>query len=128
MPLLDVNDVILDPGFAQDFTVVRSIRTVSNQGLTIDSSGLLAAYGVILPLSGAQLAMLPEAERTGSYITVITPFALYALTDTTAPDHVQWHGKDYQVRSINDWTDWGLGFTQAVCQLTGAMTPNAMPE
>ncbi len=128
MPLLDVTELLYDPDFAQDFVVVRFIRSVSQQGLTVDSPGLFQSYGVILPLSGAQLAMLPEAERTGSYITVITPFALYALTDTTAPDHVQWHGRDYLVRTVNDWTDWGQGFTSAVCQLTGAMTPNAMPE
>jgi galactose-6-phosphate isomerase len=127
MPLIDVTSILVDPDFAQDFTVVRFIRTVNNQGLTVDSPGLFATYGVILPLSGAQLAMLPEAERTGSYISVYTTFALYALTDRTAPDHVQWHGRDYLVRTVNDWTDWGLGFTQAVCQLTGAMTPNAMP-
>lgn len=128
MPLIDVVELLYDPDFAQDFTVVRFVRTVSAQGLTVDSPGLFATYGVILPLSGAQLAMLPEAERTGSFITVITPFALYALTDTTAPDQVQWHGRNYQVRSVNDWTDWGQGFTSAVCQLIGTMTPNEMPE
>ncbi len=127
MPLLDVNDVITDPDFAQDFTVVRFVRTVSAQGLTIDSPGLFATYGVILPLSGAQLAMLPEAERVGSYITVITPFKLVALSATTAPDHVQWHGQDYLIRSVNDWTDWGQGFVSAIGQLTGAMVADASP-
>lgn len=128
MPLIDVVEILSDPDFAQDFVVVRSNRSVSAQGLTVDSPGLFQTYGVILPLSGAQLAMLPEAERTGAFITVITPFALYALTDTTAADQVQWHGNNYMVRSVNDWTDWGQGFTSAVCQLVGAMTPNSMPE
>ena len=109
MPLLDCTEILGDPDFAQDFVVVRFIRSVSQQGLTVDSPGLFQSYGVILPLSGAQLMMLPEAERLGSFITIITPFKLVALSGTTAPDHVQWHGQDYLIRSVNDWTDWGQG-------------------
>lgn len=122
MPLVDVTEVLSDPDLVEDFAVIRSTRTVDQHGRTVDVPGQFYTFGSIQPTSGHTLMILPEAERVGSFITVVTMFPLIALSPTQAPDRIIWHNKAYQVKLLNDWTDYGQGFVSAVCELV-AMTP-----
>lgn len=123
MPLLDVSELLSDPDFADDITVIRSGRTMGTDGRVVDTPGTYYTYGNVQPTSGASLQQLPEAERVGSFITVVTPFRLLVLTDSTAPDQVIWQDRNYRVKHVNDWSVYGNGFTEAICELTG-MTQN----
>jgi hypothetical protein len=117
MPIIDVSELLSDPDFVQDFTVIRYTRSMVN-GRVVDTSGSFPAVGSIQPSSGATLRLLPEAERLGSFITVVTQTKLQPLTTTNAPDVVQWHGNNFRVRTVNDWSDYGQGFYSAVCEMT----------
>ena len=127
MPLVDVTELLSDPDFVEDFTVIRSTRTMDQHGRVVDLPGQYSTYGSIQPTSGSTLMILPEAERVGAFITVVTMFPLIALSDTTAPDRIIWHNKTYQVKLLNDWTDYGQGFVSAVCELIH-MTPDIGPS
>ena len=118
MALLDVTaDVLFDPMFVDDFTVVRSSRSVNAQGLTVDTAGYYYASGSVQPSPGRDLEQLPEGERTGTFVTVTTSFRLFPLTASTAPDQIVWQGKNYRVKHVNDWMNFGQGFVTAICQL-----------
>ena len=118
MALLDVTaDVLYDPMFVDDITVVRSQRTVNAQGLTVDTPGQYYAVGSVQPSPGRDLEQLPEGERTGSFVTIVTTFRLFPLTATTAPDQVIWQGKSYRVQHVEDWSNFGQGFVSAICRL-----------
>jgi len=117
MPLLDVSELLGDPMFADDITVIRSTRSVSTGGRTVDTPSSYNTYGNVQPASEAQLQQLPDLERVGSYISVVTPFPLYCLTDTTAPDQVKWNHGTYRVAVVRDYTTYGSGFVEALCQL-----------
>ena len=117
MPLVDVVDLLSDPDVAgEDFQVLRTTRTLIN-GRTVDTPSQLSAYGSIAPASGSQLLIIPEAERVGSFISVVTPFILQPLTNTTAPDQVIWNGGTYRVRTVKNWENFGQGFCEATCEL-----------
>jgi hypothetical protein len=117
MALLDVSELLSDPDFADDFTILRSVRTVDNTGRTVDTPGAYYSYGCIQPAKEAQLKQLPELERVGSFISVVTPFRLLALTSTTAPDQIIWRCGTYRVKVVRDWTNFGEGFVEAICEL-----------
>lgn len=127
MPLVDVTELLSDPDFVEDFTVVRSTRTMDQHGRVVDLPGQFSTYGSVQPTSGSTLMLLPEAERIGGFITVVTMFPLIALSDSTAPDRIIWHNKTYQVKMLNDWSEYGQGFVQAVCELIN-MTPDYGPS
>jgi hypothetical protein len=91
---------------------------VSEQGQTVDAPGYYYASGSVQPSPGRDLLQLPETERAGVFITVVTTFRLFPLTATTAPDQVVWQGKNYRVKHVNDWSEWGGGFVNAICELT----------
>jgi galactose-6-phosphate isomerase len=118
MALLDVEFLLSDPDFADDFNVLRSVRTIDTNGRTVDTPASYFTYGVIQPAKEVQLRQLPDLERIGSFISVITPFRLLALTGTTAPDEVFWDCKTYRVKIVRDWTNFGEGFVEAICELT----------
>ena len=118
MPLLDVSEILFDPDFMDaNIPVIRSVRTMVN-GRTVDTPGQYVMTANIQPSSAADLRRLPEAERIGSFITVVTQFKLQPLTSTNGPDIVVWQGNNFRVKSVNDWSQYGNGFVNAVCELT----------
>lgn len=118
MPLLDVSEILSDPDFADDIIITRSQRSVDNNGRTVDTPGTYFTYGNCQPAREAQLHQLPDTERIGSFISIVTPFRLFALTATTAPDLVTWKGQFYRVKIVRDWSAYGNGFVEAICELT----------
>jgi galactose-6-phosphate isomerase len=122
MALIDVSEILSDPDFVDDFNVIRNSRTVDMHGRTIDTDGVYLTYGSVQPAKEVQLRQLPELERVGSFISVVTPFRLFALTDTTAPDQITWNGRSYRVKIVRDWTNYGQGFVEAICELTSFTT------
>jgi len=119
MPTLDVSEIIADPEFSDDIVVIRSSRTVGANGRVIDTPGTYYTFGCVQPAPEIRLMQIPEAERVGSFISVVTPFRLFALTDTTAPDQVQWNSQVYRVKLVRDWSTYGNGFVEGICELIG---------
>lgn len=117
MPLLDVSEILGDPMFADDITIIRSSRSVSAGGRTVDTPSSFSTYGNVQPASEAQLMQLPDLERVGSFVSVVTPFPLFCLTDSTGPDQVTWNGRTYRVMVVRDYTTYGSGFVEALCQM-----------
>lgn len=117
MPLLDVSEIIADPDFSDDIVVIRFTRTMDTHGRVIDTPGTYYTYGCVQPAPESKLLILPELERVGSFISVITPFRLIPLTSTTAPDQVTWQNRSYSVRDVRDWSTYGNGFVEGICEL-----------
>lgn len=123
MPTLDVSEIIGDPEFADDFTVVRSSRVTGPNGRTVDIPSEYFTYGCIQPAPDRALVQLPEAERVGSFISVVTPFRLFPLTASTSPDQIVWNNSTYRVKLVHDWSTYGNGFVEGICELV-SLTPD----
>lgn len=123
MPLLDIDEILSDPDFADDIVVTRSQRSVDQTGRTVDVPGTYFTYGNVQPAREIQLVQIPDNERVGSFISIVTPFRLFALTATTAPDQVTWNNLLYRVKIVRDWSAYGRGFVEAICELT-TLTPD----
>ena len=126
MAELDVTEILSDPDLVDDIIVIRSVRSVGMNGIVTDTPGTFFTFGSLQPTPASTLRMLPESVRINGFITVVSPFRFVPLTDTTAPDQVIWHNKTYRCRSCEDWTDWGLGMTISVLELT-LPTVDVMP-
>lgn len=126
MPLLDVSEVLVDPDFVDDIVVLRLSRIVGTNGRITDTPGYFYTWANVQPAPQSSLMQLPEAERVGSFISVVTPFRLIPLTDTTAPDQVQWQNRTYRVKLVRDWSTYGAGFTEGICELV-SLTVNGPP-
>lgn len=122
MPDIDVNDVLISLDIAnQTFSVVRRQETVNNFGESVKGAEVLGPFnGSCQPLGDNSL-LREEAFTTGKNgLTVWTAFRLFSASRTVGnvtyqPDLVLYDGNYYLVRLLNEWTQWGAGFTQVEC-------------
>lgn len=117
MPDLDVTDLLSDQDIAgEEIVITRAKRTVVN-GMTVDAPYTIVTYGSVQPASGQQLQQFPEEQRSIASISVIVPVMLIPLSQTNAPDLVQYDGQNYRVTTANNYGHFGSGYWQATCQL-----------
>lgn len=111
----DVSDVLLDPDFNQAFQITRTTETVNNSGRTVETTVTVSTSGVIHPATKEQLERVPEADRSSEIIAVYSQTSITPGSDTLLPDVVAWKGKTYRCVGLMDWTDYGVGFSEALC-------------
>jgi hypothetical protein len=75
--------------------------------------------GVVYPASPNERTAMADLTVTDKAIGVITTFALRSVSEVSGteflPDIVIWHGDNFLVRSLEDWTAYGSGFVLALC-------------
>lgn len=117
-PLLDVSDVLLDPEFCDTtLTCTRGATTANDQGIGVASEATVPFSGVVTSDKGVDLARDPIGEHGTGSITVITRFPLRSSGTGVTADIVKWNGKSYTVVKVNDYSTYGVGFTECICDL-----------
>jgi len=118
-PTHDANDAF-DPSFLDTITVIRHTTSVNQQGRRVDTNTSFDILAVVTASSPADLQRLPEVEYMNKAINVCAPSnqfsdkaPLQGPSDAHAADEVVWHGSNYQVMSIQDYSGYGRGFIQA---------------
>jgi galactose-6-phosphate isomerase len=120
MPWLDFSDVLLDPAIAgETFSVIRRQQVVDNYGTVTTTNTTLSGTGSITPTGDNSLVREEAYQTSAKTIKVITNFRLYGPEQiggtTYQPDLVAWHGDNFIVKSINDYSSYGAGFLEAEC-------------
>ena len=117
---MDVVSAILDMELGcVSFTVERITCTRTRSG-TVSHSAVFQASGCIHPGTPEMIQLLPEEERSDSFIAVYTDCQLSAGApgDTgasfTAPDRIHWIGKTWRVVRVRDWRMFGYCQAYAV--------------
>lgn len=127
MPFLDVSDLTTDPDFADQFTVTRNKETFNHGRLVVVPTVYPCVTGVIDMASSNDLRLLPEGSYTGKIISVVTPFRLMATgkigTDTYQPDIVTWHGSQFRVIYVDDYSEFGAGQVEALAESMTTQDP-----
>ncbi|EKQ56271.1 MULTISPECIES: hypothetical protein [unclassified Clostridium] len=117
--MIDVSSVILDPSFAQTFTVYRisgdwvGARFVNNEPEVINMVGTISIA------NAKQIEFIPEGDRIGGEIAIHTTEPLYCsrnINDDSGDeesyiaDELEWHGERYKVYQVNEYSDYGYYF------------------
>ena len=106
-----------DPDFFDTVVLIRTTRRVDMSGRSVERASQIRMLACITPSSGQDLHILPEGERVGAFISIITETPLYTLTDTTAPDRVMWGGKIYLIKHVDPYLNFGNGFVKAIAEM-----------
>lgn len=115
MPLLDVTSVLTSPMFATTFQVTRRVDAVGTNGRNVVTPTTTTQTGVVQP-EGDNSDERPEEYGTGrKTISVITKFRLQKQVNGCLPDLVIWRGDTYLVQEVDDLTEYGAGFIEAIC-------------
>lgn len=120
MPLLDVSDVLLDPDFLDQLTVQRNLQSVNSFGVAVNTpltAQPIPFWGVVTSDRGKRLDRGMDSERISQSIWVITKFRLSDGSGTgQTADIVTWNARQYVVTHIDDYSRYGQGFIQAICE------------
>ena len=112
---LDFSDILVDPDLVDTFTVVSRVETVDAYGeaSTTDTT-TPGVIGVVKPAKPADLQILPESQRMGRHITIVTKHRLQGPSSGKQPDEIQWGGDTFLVKEILPYTHFGAGFVKAI--------------
>lgn len=118
MALIDVSDLLRDPDFTNVVTLIRRAATVNTHGENVLTETSCMITAVVQGVNTEQLTKMPEGARMSDMINVHTRGQLYAESPNGYSDIIVWHGRRYQVyQVIEDFMNFGAGYTQAICVL-----------
>lgn len=126
MPTLDVNDAF-DPSFLDTFTVIRQYETVNDKGRVVLSTKAQTVSGVVTAASPNDLTFVPEYQHMNKAISIYSPFPLQGVTNETVADTILWHGSEYTVNWLEDYTGYGRGWVHAVAVSITVQNPPPSP-
>jgi galactose-6-phosphate isomerase len=119
MPDLDVTEIIEDPDFATTFSVTTAVETVNSHGLAVQApvSTIDGVIGVVYPAND-MLQRTVDGSRLNSSICIVTKYFLNdGRNSPNTADLINWNGRDYTIRSVSDYSQYGQGFVQAIGDL-----------
>jgi galactose-6-phosphate isomerase len=132
-------DVLLDPIVAAtSFVVVRRKSWTDSNGIAQQGEQRVSpVYGSVTPTGDNSLVREDAYQSQNKTLMVITQFFLRAaaVDDNGVgwqPDLILWDGNYYLVKTVNDFSQFGIGFIQADCEsfeyVTGPPQDNTPSE
>lgn len=118
MALIDVSELLTDPDFTNTVTLIRRASTVNTYGENVVTETQSTITAVVQGANTESLERVPEGARLSDLIDVYYKGQLTAESPSGYADIIVWGGKRYQVfEVVEDFMNFGAGFTKAVCKL-----------
>lgn len=115
---IDVSDLLLDPDFTSEVTLISRAASVDEHGESVLDEVSRRVSAVVQGSQSEDLIRLPEGARLSDLITVYLRGRLHTETDDGYADVIVFDGKRYQVRTVDeDYMNFGAGYTRAICSL-----------
>lgn len=118
MPLVDVNEILVDPDVAnQGFVVLRRQEIVNQYGESTVLVSQADAVGSVQPTGDNSLIREDGFDAQASTIIVATAYRLRGVTkgpNSTQykPDIIFWQNNFYEVTDVKNWSPFGGGFIE----------------
>jgi len=115
------------------FTVLPSEMVIGTTGQPVSIQARpQTAYGVVVP-EKTSLKRLDDGTRLESCIDIYTRYPLtpgWKTDDVTSKpaDVVQWHGRNWVVAMVEDFSAFGAGYLHAACDLLPQMPTSQEPQ
>lgn len=110
MPQLDMSEALLEPMFQDSFIVVRRATSTNAFGETTITATSASAIGIVTIKGDEDLDRGADEQHAAKTIEVITRYPMRTATQGFQPDIVQWHGDNFIVQSIEDYSGYGKGW------------------
>lgn len=124
MAKIDVSEVLDDPDFQDNITVIRRASVVGTNGRNaiVEIPSIIMA--VVQAGSSETLKRLPDYAALSDTLTVYARYKFIAYSDGQYSDIVLWNGRRYGVQVVSDHTNWGDGYARADCLIEGGGNGN----
>lgn len=129
--MINVADIVVDPDFAQYYTVYRETGYWQSGRFVTDPEVALQYYGAVVPATEQEIVQVPEGDRTSImmcfYSTSDKPFYLSRESSSSGlgdgekgiSDQILWENDRYKVIKI--WPYLNFGYWQCIAtRMAGA--------
>lgn len=125
MPLIDVTDVLLDPDFADVFSVIRRAEVVdpATGRSVITPTTYHDIVGVVTAAAPGDLDRRDDGQMMARKISIVTQYRLRGPGNGFQPDQIVLGEVTFTVTEILPYTRFGGGFIQATAESMSAATP-----
>lgn len=117
MALLDVIEAISDPMLTDMITVYRMAQTVGSNGRTTSNQTATSIYAIVQAGEGRNVNVFDGGQQVQESMNVFSTFVFIAEAEGVTGDEVEWRGRRWRVTRVVDYSNYGSGYTQAVCLL-----------
>jgi len=116
MAEIDVSELLTDPDFVDDLSVIRRTAAVNSRGENVVSEPTtIATVGSVQPAPTKQIQRLPESLRVSDVRAFFINLPLIQDGDSAYPDIIVYGGKRFQVISAAPWLNFGEGWNEGLC-------------
>lgn len=111
--MINLSRVITDPRIAQKkpFTVYRKSGDWQG-GRWVQAETPISMQGIITPATAKDITQVPEGDRTGGELTILTLEPVYVthLDDNFkgTSDEILWNNERYRVFNVFPWNEFGF--------------------
>lgn len=109
--MIDMSDIIIDPDFAQSYTVLRSNGSFVDGVWTEGTPTRIVMYGPITVMSPRELSQYPEGDRIKGGMNFFSTKPLYVTRTGQTPgisDKIMWRGEYYKLFNVAPYADYGF--------------------
>lgn len=120
MALIDVTELLNDPDFVDSLGHIRRTQTVGTNGrASFTETDMGTILGSVQSGADGVLERVPDAARPSGWIRVYTTAQLVAHDEGAGVygDVLVWSGRRWQVRTTDDWSNFGAGYVKAFAEL-----------
>jgi hypothetical protein len=122
MANIDVTELLTDPDFVDDITIVRRTSAVNDDGINVITETQLKAVASVQSGDNDLVNRLPDGIRVSDTITIYTKTEIITSKTGGYPDIVIWNNQRHQVIGVTPWGNYGKGWYRADCVME---KPNA---
>lgn len=115
MAQIDVSELILDPVFVDQLTLIRRTPTINSKGENTLVETPVTTVGSVQPASNKQLSRLPEALQIADVRSFFIKIEIITDGASKYPDIIVFGAKRFQVLTAAPWLNFGGGWNEGVC-------------
>jgi hypothetical protein len=117
MPTLDLSEVFNNEDFEDTLVLTQTLVIINAQGRSESHTIRHTISGVVTSDKGRTRDLIAEGQREAGSILVHSRTRLTPGSADRLADILRWHGRDYIVGAVDDYSGYGAGFVCAHCDL-----------
>lgn len=115
MAQIDVSDLLLDPDFIDNLTLIHRTASVSSSGHTVLVESSQVTVGSVQPANGQQIMRLPEALQSSDVRAFYIKAVIQSDGSAQYPDVILFQGGRYLIKQVEQWLNFGAGWNMGIC-------------
>ncbi|WP_427112435.1 hypothetical protein [Megasphaera sueciensis] len=119
--MIDMSELLYDDDLSTHYAVIHLIDNGWKDGIQDIQEQKFCVQGITVPSSSEDIKMVPEGDRRSGMRTFFADLPLAVSNTITTSDICLYHGLQYKIVYLFDWSD--NGFFKAIGTLQGDVSP-----